>query len=220
MILAVVILLTGCLTAPPSGDGDPLDDTDGEGLPGGEEEGDPAPAVAPDCTTPLDLAFVSHMLAPAGDPPADPATASFEGFALFVNPGDQVLDLSGATVSLRGVNTTGPLAAIAMERSTIGLPGGEAHGRLPPDADDLVLGLVPELWSSTEAPGISVDLQHTLAPGASFAADFDVRVGPLLFPMRVTVDVVAPDPEGRPDAWTFWASDRVHAICDSVLLPD
>jgi hypothetical protein len=214
---AVVVLMTGCLAAPaPGEDGEPdgFDDSDGAGD-GSEsgDEGDPAPpGIVPTCETRLDMAFVSRISAPSGG--GSYTSVSYDGLALFVNVGDERLDLSSAEERVRDVSVEQAGASIMLD-PPLDLPAGEAHGFLAAGLDDLVLSQVEveEIWSSSEEPHIQVVLGHAWAE--TYRVQLEVRVGALLFVMPITIEI---DEDSADGAWTPLESSRVAGSCAARLL--
>lgn len=179
--LAFVVLLPACLSVP----ADPIPEKGTAGDAGGGADATVLPC-APDST--LDLVFVDQIAVPLNGA----NSVALDGMAVFVNPGEDTLLLSGLSVT-RVDDDSNIVTSVGINQNPaiITLPPGEAKGAANPEAMAFMRAIFDETWADTERP--SLTLGFTLLDGEALEGDgsvdvqLQVHAGDYLFPIAVTL---------------------------------
>ena len=187
-----LIALSGCLAAPV----DPPPDDPAVGA--------DASAFQPGCASgsTLDLVYVDAMTIL---PPGSTTRVNGDGFAVFANPSEDTLLLSGFAAEVDGV-VPGAQVVVTMDggEGLLQLGPGEAKGVLGEEASAVVQSALTETWADTTRPELATLLQvidskelDGVAEGQGAVA-VQVRAGDYLFAIEVKLVVDGERPVGTP----------------------
>jgi hypothetical protein len=178
--LAFVVLLPACLAVP----------ADPNSQPAGGDAGGGADATVLPCASgsTLDLVYVDQIAVPLDGA----SSVALDGMAVFVNPGEDTLLLSGLSVTPIDDDTNVVTSVgINQDPAIVTLSPGEAKGAASPAAMPLMRATFDETWADTERP--SLTLGFSLLDGEAFEGDgsidvpLQVHAGDYVFPIAVTL---------------------------------
>ncbi len=175
----MILVLPACLAAPP----DPM-----SGPAKGDAGGGDATGAACARGATLDLVYVDQIAIPL----SGASNLSLDGMAVFVNPGEDTVLLSGMSASAVGGDPRiASSVSISQGPAILTISPGEAKGAASAAAMTLLRAAFDETWADTDRPTLTVGF--SLADGQAFegtgAIDvpLEVLAGDYRFPVTVTL---------------------------------